>query len=152
MVKKHLCQRRLLLEDRSWCSCTGGASAMPGNTSGLAAFLKKSTPHVIMTHGLLYPHAMNKRLCQQFWGKLCPLPWKDQLYQSQGFKSLISACFDKGWKENINFFTMCSKRKLLVVGCILRNIFTFFFSLSFIINLFTYLLIYLFIWGGQTAS
>lgn len=39
--------------------CTGGAPAMLGNTSGLAAFLKKGTPHVIMTHCLLHRHTMS---------------------------------------------------------------------------------------------
>ena len=32
---------------------------MLGNTSGLATSLKRSTPHVIMTHHLLYQHIMS---------------------------------------------------------------------------------------------
>lgn len=38
--------------------CTDGAPAMLGNTSGLAALVKKEAPHVIVTHCFLHRHAL----------------------------------------------------------------------------------------------
>ena len=110
MVKNFFARESFHWKTNLGVRCTGGAPAMSGNTSGLAAFLKKATPHVIMTHCLLYRQAVAWD-CQQFWKGLPPLPWKDQLYQSQRFKSFILAWFVKGWEKNINFSTACSKSK-----------------------------------------
>lgn len=84
---------------------------MLGNTSGLAAFLKKGTPHVIVTHCLLHRHAISQEMVPALLNKASPTTMEKQLYQSQGFKSLFSVCFVKRWKQNMNFLTTHSKNK-----------------------------------------
>lgn len=139
MVKNIFARESFHWKTNLGVQCTGGAPAMFGNSSGLAAFLKKAIPHVIMTHCLLYRQAMAWD-CQQLWKRLPPLPWKDQLYQSQRFKSFILAWFVKGWDRNINFSTACSKSKTwsawLHFGKVLPLLFPSFLSSFFFVNYF----------------
>lgn len=66
MIKRFFIEQNLHWKTKLGSTCTDGAPAMLGNTSGFAALIKKECPHVIITHCVLHRLALASRTMPTF--------------------------------------------------------------------------------------
>ena len=120
--------------------CTGGAPAMFGNTSGLAAFLKKATPCVMMTHCLLYRQAMTWDSASNSAKVFLHCHGKINLTRAKGLNRSFWHGLSKGERGILTSLLHVPRVKLEVLDCILGKFYLYRFPplslLSFFVNYF----------------